>query len=1249
VQDVRNSSGRIGGADVIVQAGRDVINETQTYGVSKSFTDGHYAGGATGTAVDALGTISATNSATVTAGRDVNLNGALVQAGGSAAIAAGRDLNVGTVELTATKDSSGYGGQDFRHDRQTQNLGSAIVAGGDVATVSGRDTTLTNATVRAGGDASMVAGGDLTVTAAKDVHTHSEQSMSNSKSQLTSSSYDEQVQGSSVSAGGNATLAAGLSGNGNLAILGSTVATDAGGVKLVSTGDVTIGSVTETHDSQSWSHNEHSGFLSKQKDTDTTSSHQVIANGSTISGDRVTGAAGHDMTISGSTVAATHDVNLSAANNLTVNTSQDTSDSSHFHQEVKTGLGSSGGIGISYGKVDTKDTTHDSSVTNNASMIGSTGGSVNLTAGADLHVTGSDLIAAQNVTGTGANVIIDAATNTAHHDETQEVSKSGFTLAVKAPVIDAISNTIDQARAAGHSQDDRAAALHGMAAASGALDSIGAAGGAMSELANGQTPPAKIELSYGSSHSKNTFTEDSTMNRGSSVTAGGTAAFVATGNGQTGSGNVTSAGSNVNANDVILAAKNQVNLVNTTDTDTTRSTNQSSSASVGVSYGTQGFGVSASMAKAHGDANSDATMQSNTHVTAANTATIISGGDTNIIGANVNGRQVNADVGGNLNIASVQDTMASSAHQESMGGGFSVSQGGGSGSFSSQHGNASGSYAGVNEQAGIRSGDGGFNVNVKGNTDLNGAIIASDADASKNNLSTGTLTYSDIQNQSSYDAHSGGFSAGATTGDGGSNYTTHGPASGKNAGGGAPMLSQNDSGGDSATTRSGISAGTINVTDSAHQTQDVAGLYRDTSNTNGTVARLPDVNNLLDKQADMMAAASAAGEAVSRRVGDYADSKLKEAQAAGDQAGIDAWKEGGTARAEMQAAGGALVAGLAGGNALGGAAGAGIASIAAGKLNELSGAIAGSNPTGNADMNQALGNIVANAISTGAGAAVGGNAGAFSGYDVDRYNRQLHPEEKTLAKQLADKSGGKYTQAQIEDQLRIMGVSTNGTSESGAPATLIGQAPTDSGAQWISGGTTADGKPILTQVTAQANPDLQVYILANYGSASPGGVPSQFTYDRPSGTGSTNVTGPFTQLNKTDVDFVRNTTADAAGMVSTNAGRFSAATAAAASIPSPFSPGLSAASYAASVAGIAADALGQLVKPDVGQYTNNGLVSIVANAASEKYPGLAPAINETSNTINNSNISNAVQKATNNYWQRIVDSVTGGAKKNGKN
>ncbi|MDR8727442.1 tRNA nuclease CdiA-2 [Burkholderia pseudomultivorans] len=291
--------------------------------------------------------------------------------------------------------------------------------------------------------------------------------------------------------------------------------------------------------------------------------------------------------------------------------------------------------------------------------------------------------------------------------------------------------------------------------------------------------------------------------------------------------------------------------------------------------------------------------QNNSRVNAANGVTIISGGDTNIIGSNVKGNQVNADVGGNLNIVSVQDTLSSAAHQSSSGGGFSISQGGASASFSQSKGNATGSYAGVNEQAGIHAGDGGFNINVTGNTDLKGGLIASDADGSKNSLTTGSLSFSDIQNQSHYDASSSGFSAGATTGDGGMNYSTHGSTSGKNAGGAAPMLGQNDSGSDSATTKSGVSAGTVTITDSANQKQDIASLNRDTTNTNGTVAKLPDMQNLLAKQSDMMAAASAAGEAVSRRIGDYADEMKRQAEKNGDQAGVDAWKEGGANRALM--------------------------------------------------------------------------------------------------------------------------------------------------------------------------------------------------------------------------------------------------------------------------------------------------------------------------------------------------------------
>jgi len=994
--DVVNASGRITGNRVAALAGHDIVNTALVDTVGVSSVSGNSK--VSQSLLGAQGTIASTGDLFVVAGNDLAVHGASIAAGGNAQIAAGHDITVDTVQ-SDTSQSVTKNADHHWDASSTINQTGAITAGGSLAMQSGNDTTLKGATVSAGGDMAVVAGGNLTATTVTNTATYNNVATDDKTRKQSDHSYDEQAVGTNLTAGGNATLAA-LSADptrGNVTLTGSSLAAGSGAATIAATGDVTINEGREEHDSYSATESKRGSFVHGSA-TDTMQNTQAnIGVGSTVSGDTVTVSAGKNLNVKGSTIAGTNDVNLAAAGNVNITTSQDTQNASTYYQKHESGFGTSGGIGISVGSKTQTDTAHDATVTNTGSTVGSLNGSLNITAGKDLHVTGSDLVAAQNVTGTGANVTIDSAVDTMHHDETHEVKQSGFTLAIKAPVIDAVSNTVDQAHAASHSQDDRAAALHGMAAASSAADAIGAGGAAAGALASGEMPSAKIELSYGSSHSKNTYTEDSTTNRGSSVTAGGTAAFVATGDGTPGSGNLTIAGSNVNANDVILAAKNQVNLVNTADTDSTRSTNESGSASVGISYGSQGWGVDASMSKAHGNGNSDAAMQNNTHVTAANTATIISGGDTNIVGSNVNGRQVNADIGGNLNIASVQDTMSSAAHQESTGGGFAISQGGGSASFSHTNANANGSYAGVNEQAGIQAGDGGFNISVKGNTDLKGAVIASDADASKNNLSTGTLTFSDIQNQSSYDAHSGGFGGGVTTGDGGANYSTHGPgstANGPNAGGGAPMLSQNDS----ATTRSGISAGTISVTDAASQTQDIASLNRDTLNTNGTVAKLPDVNNLLDRQADMMAAASAAGEAVSRRIGDFAKSKYDEAKANGDQAGMDAWKEGGTARAEMQAAGAALVTGLAGGNALGGAAGAGIASIAAGKLNDLSGEIAGSNPTGNADMNKALGNIVANAIATGAGAAVGGNAGAFEGYNVDRFNRSIHDDTNPPAK-----------------------------------------------------------------------------------------------------------------------------------------------------------------------------------------------------------------------------------------------------------
>ncbi|WP_372436302.1 hypothetical protein, partial [Pandoraea sputorum] len=54
----------------------------------------------------------------------------------------------------------------------------------------------------------------------------------------------------------------------------------------------------------------------------------------------------------------------------------------------------------------------------------------------------------------------------------------------------------------------------------------------------------------------------------------------------------------------------------------------------------------------------------------------------------------------------------------------------------------------------------------------------------------------------------------------------------------------------------------------------------------------------------------------------------------------------------------------------------------------------------NADVDEALAQIVATGIGTAVGAAVGGSLGAFTGFNADRYNRQLHPSEEEKLKAL---------------------------------------------------------------------------------------------------------------------------------------------------------------------------------------------------------------------------------------------------------
>ena len=127
-------------------------------------------------------------------------------------------------------------------------------------------------------------------------------------------------------------------------------------------------------------------------------------------------------------------------------------------------------------------------------------------------------------------------------------------------------------------------------------------------------------------------------------------------------------------------------------------------------------------------------------------------------------------MGGKLLIESLQDTSSQVSKQNSSGLNaslcippicYGVSTVGGSVAAAK----ANGSHASVSEQSGIKAGDGGFDVSVKGHTDLKGGVISSTQaaiDDKKNSFTTASLTTSDIENHSTYKAS--GYSVSGSVG-----------------------------------------------------------------------------------------------------------------------------------------------------------------------------------------------------------------------------------------------------------------------------------------------------------------------------------------------------------------------------------------------------------------------------------------------------------------------------------------------------
>ncbi|WP_439115692.1 hemagglutinin repeat-containing protein, partial [Hydrogenophaga sp.] len=717
-----------------------------------------------------------------------------------------------------------------------------------------------------------------------------------------------------------------------------------------------------------------SGLLSSKTTTTRSSSQSTTAQGSELGGQTLSIKAGQDLNISGSSVIADQDLSIQAGQNLSIQAAQNTQGASSFNETRRSGLMSSG-LSITVGKQQQSLDQQNTQTTAAASTVGSVGGNVSLSAGNTYTQTGSDVLSpAGNIDISAQSVNIQEARETSDQSSEQKFKQSGLTLAITSPVITALQTANSQLQAAGNTSSSRMQALAGANAAFNvkqAADAIGAGQAKADGNAADQAGGVGISISLGASKSQSTQSSSTDSARGSTVQAGGNVSIAATGAGK--ESDLTLQGSSVQAGGTTtLQADDAVNILAAAHTSSEANSSKNSSGSIGIGFqlgaGGASAGVSVSAAAGKGQGAGSGTSYSNSQVSGQQVL-IESGGDTTIQGGVVRGEQVTANVGGNLLIESLQDTSRYNETSKSAGGSVTFGPAPG-GSVNLAKSNINSTYQSVTEQSAIRAGDGGFQVNVQGNTELvGGAITSTQAAIDQNNSfqTGGTLTTTDLQNSASYQANSAGIGI-STSG-------------GKVAPSGVGFGS--DKGDASSTTVAAISGLAGNT---AARTGDAE----------AGIGQIFDKDRVQKEVAAQVTITAEFGKHASKAVGDYAKGKLEEAQRNNDPSGIEAWREGGAARVALHVAVGGLTGGAAG------AVGAGAASAAAPAIEQLQGQLQeGLQNAGLGDSaSQLIASLAGGATAAGIGAAASGGtlAGGATAFNADMNNRQLHPSEAQIIK-----------------------------------------------------------------------------------------------------------------------------------------------------------------------------------------------------------------------------------------------------------
>ncbi|MCW0423122.1 hypothetical protein NB713_001065 [Xanthomonas sacchari] len=892
----------VAGNDVAIVSAQDQSSEAHSSAQKKSGFSASFSGGVAslGYGKSRSSSDSSTESTTQVASAVGAKNGnLLISAGdqltiGASDVAAGKDLTLAAkdIALLAAQDTV-----DNQSNQSSKSSGFSIGVTYDPAAAyrSARDSATSNMPDSGStmGKLSRRAEGDTAGTAAALTPVVIQAGSHSSTAGQNDSTSTARV--SQVSAGGNLTL---LASDGSITSQGTQLSAEGNALLLASQNiDLGVAHTTESSGNDSrgkgWSFNNAAGLPFgnyNQKGNGNGQTDTITGTQLSVGGNANLSTTKGDITLTASNIAATGDVTMHAAGDLTIQSGQDTAGNANVSDNKAIGTVVISDTERFSGYHTEKHRDDNATVTQVASSVGSLGGNVNLSAGGTYTQSASNVVAAKDVDVTAASIQLLTANDSHAASSQDDTLKIGAFARVKSPLIDLINN-VDAAR----NSDGRLSAMQGMAALANGYQTASAISGVAQKGGSGVLVQAEAGVGYATS--TEAYKAGSQTAQASTISGGGNVSLTST------KGDLHVVQGNLKAGDTLRldAARDLVlEAGNSTATEQSKGSNAGVEVGVGVSVGAK-TGYYAYLQANFGShsSNVDGATWKNTELAAQNIA-FTSKGDTTLRGAVAKADRIDVQTGGDLTIESLQDTANVQSKESGYGGRIQVAIGSAwdlSGYASTAK--ANGSFAGVTEQSGLFAGKGGYHVDA-GNVNLVGGAIAS-TNADNSELTAASLTFSDLQNRMGYSASSGSLAGGfgssgtpATDANGnpvavsagdqakniGSNIANgnYGAANSGGLGGGLPM---SQSGNDSTTTRATLTEGNITI-GGKRTTAAETGINTDASKANEALATLPDVRKVLAEQQAMGAAAGTVLETSRQVAGDIAANAAKKTAEAGD-------------------------------------------------------------------------------------------------------------------------------------------------------------------------------------------------------------------------------------------------------------------------------------------------------------------------------------------------------------------------------